>query len=621
MGSADSLPYAQRSLQNCSPLGIVQNVASHSTVVETSSGPVVAFPTLAPLASGNAIGVLADLSYEACGKGRGHQLAPRDWLPLQKERGRLIAWAARTGCKHAWRRFVPLLPHEKPVPTEIDSRVVVGLAGLQAAYDDGDLDFRAMSKEDARRATHYAVNEMNGFPAWFGDLANLQPEAVGEILSDCVRGEWQFPADRQNVHEVLSDLTWRGPGLTPLVSDTLLHQLQTGDPPNVSILEFALNGLAMHRHDAFAELAPSAASRTRTLEPDDPKYLLWLSVWIQLDAAAALDFLEEPARAHTLDRTVEHLCAILGGRRIGHQPLVQGPDYLAPIHLHRLIPLIYRHVRPAEDLDHLGKGAYTPTARDEAQDFRNALWDRLAQSDGAEVEGVLCELADEPVFSSQRDWILHLIDKHAEQHADLLPWTATDIRSFAAEFETEPKTDRELFQIVCRRLTDIKHDVERSDNSLRDELHAEDDERHLRRWFDRKLRESSRQRYTVPQEEEIDQQQKPDLRAENPRTPPISIEVKWANRWSLSQLCERLENQLVGQYLRAHNARYGVYLIGTIGSQEHWEKPTDHRRVDFSGMIGFLQERANEIVSSRPDIEEITVVGIDFRDPRKQSQS
>ena len=120
-----------------------------------------------------------------------------------------------------------------------------------------------------------------------------------------------------------------------------------------------LTVLAMHRHDAFAELAPSAASRTRTLEPDDPKYLLWLSVWIQLDAAAALDFLEEPARAHTLDRTVEHLCAILGGRRIGHQPLVQGPDYLAPIHLHRLIPLIYRHVRPAEDLDHWERGLHS----------------------------------------------------------------------------------------------------------------------------------------------------------------------------------------------------------------------------------------------------------------------
>ena len=28
------------------------------------------------LASGNAIGVLANLSYEACGKGGGHQLAP-----------------------------------------------------------------------------------------------------------------------------------------------------------------------------------------------------------------------------------------------------------------------------------------------------------------------------------------------------------------------------------------------------------------------------------------------------------------------------------------------------------------------------------------------------------------
>ena len=53
----------------------------------------------------------------------------------------------------------------------------------------------------------------------------------------------------------------------------------------------------------------------------------------------------------------------------------------------------------------------------------------------------------------------------------------------------------------------IKHDVEKSDNSLRDEVHRDDKEAGLRRWLKRKLDERSRHRYTTPQEAEIDQQE------------------------------------------------------------------------------------------------------------------
>ena len=42
------------------------------------------------------------------------QWAPRTWNKLVEKRGRLIAWAAREGCKSVWRQFVPSLPHEKP---------------------------------------------------------------------------------------------------------------------------------------------------------------------------------------------------------------------------------------------------------------------------------------------------------------------------------------------------------------------------------------------------------------------------------------------------------------------------------------------------------------------------
>ena len=40
------------------------------------------------------------------------------------------------------------------------------------------------------------------------------------------------------------------------------------------------------------------------------------------------------------------------------------------------------------------------------------------------------------------------------------------MRRFAEDYEIDPKTDRDLFRIVCHRLSDIKHDVEQADNSL-----------------------------------------------------------------------------------------------------------------------------------------------------------
>jgi len=568
------------------------------------------------LASGKPTVWLAHLAHDACGANDGHRWTPSDWSALRKKRGRLVAWAAKSGCKRAWRKFVPLLPHEKPVPNETDTRVVVGLAGLHAEYEDGELDFRQLDEDEAQLATRYAVNELNGFPEWFGDLARQQRKAVREVLGTCIRGEWQFPADRQNAHEVIADLTWQGQGLIPLVRDTLLDQLRGGDPPNAVILDFALQVLATSYSEAFPELARLAAVRIKAQPLDNEVSVLWLVVWMQLDAGTAMQFVHE-CEAAELDRRkmIERLCSTLGSRRPGQLPLMSHPDYLAPNHLRRFIPLVYQYVRPADDIDRLGKGAYSPTTRDEAQSFRDGLLDRLAQIESSNAAQALLELASEPILAPHRDWILHLLDKRAEQQSDLPPWEEEDVRVFSQEHETEPKTDCELFKIACRRLTDIKHEVEKSDNSLRDELHPDDLERPLRRWFARKLQERSRRRYTVPQEEEIDQEQKPDIRIENPRTAPVPIEVKWANRWSLSELLERLENQLVGQYMRAHDVRFGIYLIGTIGDKRHWGDPPDQPRVEFPALLRLLQARADEIVSSQSDIENIAVVGIDFRNP------
>ena len=377
------------------------------------------------------------------------------------------------------------------------------------------------------------------------------------MLSECIQGEWLFKADRGHVYEVMHDLAWHGDTLIPLVKGTLLELLAAGDPSNTSILRYALTMLFADKEPPITKLAGIAEKRIRSYPLGEPGFILWMAVWLQLDAQPALIALEEMLNhSADLDQIMLRLCTALSGEYRDRCPLVPKPSYLSAAALHTFIPLVYGRIRPGDDVERTGGGAYTPEERDHAQNYRNGLLSRLSTSEDSEATTILRELTNDPVMASRRDWILHLLDERIEREADLPPWTPDDIRSFAKEHEIDPKTDRDLFKIACKRLTEIKNDVEKSDNSLPEELRLGDEEPKLRRWLARKLSDRSRNRYTVPQEEEIDQSKKPDLRLENPRTDPLSLEMKWADKWSLTVLLERLENQLVGQYLHAHKSRY-----------------------------------------------------------------
>ncbi|MBI4624370.1 MAG: hypothetical protein HY736_14285 [Verrucomicrobia bacterium] len=204
-------------------------------------------------------------------------------------------------------------------------------------------------------------------------------------------------------------------------------------------------------------------------------------------------------------------------------------------------------------------------------------------------------LSDLPVFANYRDRLLHLREENLKQQADRERWRAADVREFAAEHETDPRTDRDLYRIVLKRVGDVKRDVEESDLGWRYELAAEVPEWRLRTWLASKLLVRSRQRYTVPQESVIDQNERPDIRIEQPRAGVASLEMKWAQDWSFNALMEALEVQLLGQYLRAHNSRHGVLVLGMHqGGNRHW-LPGDGRHLDFPALVAALKAKAGDV--------------------------
>ena len=91
-----------------------------------------------------------------------------------------------------------------------------------------------------------------------------------------------------------------------------------------------------------------------------------------------------------------------------------------------------RYIRIAEDVDRIGKGAYSPTLRDNAQDARSALFNMLVEvPPGAEAYAAMKALEEEHPEPNYRRWMAVKARQRATQDADESLWSTEQVRDFA----------------------------------------------------------------------------------------------------------------------------------------------------------------------------------------------
>jgi hypothetical protein len=497
----------------------------------------------------------------------------------------------------------------------------VGLSGLATLWAENRLDVKSFSRQDAERAARYAFGELNTFPDWFSALVELWPEVVRELLLSAIDEDWRRPEDGQPQFRELNRLVGDSEHaiqLRRLVCDGLCGRLLEDEPPCFGVLVQALKVSIRCRGLDRSRLALLAAGHTASSGQDIARQVLWLNLLLQTDAGRALDLLDDTLATNVqAGRLVVELASALSGEDYTTDLRLESPDYLRACHLRRLIPTIYRYVRPLQDIHRASGRAYSPGARDHAQRYRDHLLSKLASDTDPTALPVLRELVDEPDLFRERDWIRHLIDARAELAAEQPPWSCQNLREFAQGHEHAPRTGYELFRLALARLRDIKHAVEKARVSARTDVRAGDPEDVLRSWLARELTSRSRDRYSVPQEEEIDLEKRPDLHLEAPGIAPLPVEIKWADGASYGtakSLLERLENQLFGDYLRAAESRFGIFLIGQV-RDKRWREPGTGVYLDLEGLRALLQRRAEELVGDRRDVDAVEIVAIDFRLP------
>ena len=159
---------------------------------------------------------------------------------------------------------------------------------------------------------------------------------------------------------------------------------------------------------------------------------------------------------------------------------------------------------------------------------------------------------------------------------------------------------------------DLKDDLEHGDSSIAVILQTVKLETQMRVFIGRELSEKANGRYSIPQEEELADAKKADLRFHsNDIDGPIPVELKLADNWTGPDLVERLENQLCGDYLRDNRSTRGIYLLVYRGDKTGWELPKGNC-VDFPGLIKAIQEHWQNISPEFPKVENIVVIGFDL---------
>ena len=545
--------------------------------------------------------------------------ADYNWRLLIYDFGEDIAKFYRDSMVLFWRQYMPILHSEGAPINATPWAVIFGLTGLEIEAHETDGWPMYLDESEVERACRYASFELNGFPVWFQGLFEIYPEIVGKFLLKEIKFELSIENPESDTSYIISDFYWHEQWAWNWLAQHIYDILKNADPKNLSNFEKLLKILqgSNYSGELIAELA---CDKCKSL--DDLRHLArWYAIWTCVDPEKAIPCftLQIEKIANPKEQTlfamifVTHLFIGRVAERRGEKQNKRD-KFKNPANLKTLYFLMHEYIRREEDINRFAEAVcYTPELRDEAQEAREALLNALKAISGKETYMALVEIAQKHHDKSDRPWIMLDAKTLAEQDGDLEPWTPMQIREFYNDQERSPSNHKELAELAILRLLDLKDDLEEGDSSIASILNPIQKETEIRKYIGHVLREKAHGRYSIPQEEEYADAKRADLRFHGfGFDAPVPVEIKLADKWTGPDLFERLENQLCGDYLRDNRSGRGIYLLVYRGQSQHWQVPGKDERLNFDELVAALQHHWAQISVRFPNIEDITVIGIDL---------
>jgi hypothetical protein len=538
-----------------------------------------------------------------------------NWQSLAVEFGDDVARAFRDTAVARWRIYNPLLRSEGAESGSTPYELIFAMLGLEIESKEVVNFPLNLNEEEVKHALRYMTWELNGFPSWLEAMHRGFSELVMSAIQNEVVWEFTNTKNDQPIHYILHDLAYHAPWLHRALYKPMLNWVRTHEIPSSNALLYILRILknGEEKPDEIVTLAKEKVSFS--LRIADFPY--WYAILVDADPEYGIVAVEKWLAYSANDKSSKaaqiFITALMGSRHDGNS----GPNfgnfrevrYLKP-----LFVLMHRYIRTNEDINRSGGGAYSPELRDDAQDARDRLFSLLSEIPGKETYVALKELSKNHPDENSRRWMAREAYKRAVEDGELEHWTIEQIGQFDLTRTCMPMSHRQLHDIGIARLIDLKDWLERGNDSPYRTWQRVNDEAEMRNLVAGWLNDHSNSRFSCNQENELANKQRPDICLQSPNvTSAVPMELKLLDKnWSGPKLCERLRNQLAGDYLREEAAGCGVMLLV-------WQGEITNRRWKINGKNVALTELKEALLKywytishSFPNVSVIEIVVIDL---------
>lgn len=352
-----------------------------------------------------------------------------NWHGLIPEFGEAIARAYRDAAVAHWRAYQPGLRSEGAETGSIPNSLIFAMAGLAIEAGEDSAFPQRLTPDEARHAFRYVTWELNGFPNWFEPLYRAYPAIGLEAVTKELSWELEHSVAGQPLHYILHDILYHAPWLHAKVAPLILDWLYRNDMPNADGLRYCLNILT-EGGTTTGELAELAVGKIKGTSPAEQRPR-WFALWVDTNPAAAVPAVEAtleglpPVEASVFAQ--QFVVGLLGDR---HGTGTRASAYRNARDLKTLYMLMHRYIRTTDDIERSGKGVYTPTLRDNAQEARNTLFNMLAAVPGAEAYAAIKALEEEHPEPDYRRWMARRARERAAIDADEPLWTVGQVLAF-----------------------------------------------------------------------------------------------------------------------------------------------------------------------------------------------
>lgn len=536
-----------------------------------------------------------------------------DWRSLIDEFGGDVAYAFRDAALAHWRAYQPALRSDGADTSTVSYSLIFAMVGLEFEAQEDDGFPLNLTDAEVEHALRYTTYELNGFPSWLESMYKAHPQQVKAAVIKELYWEFENSKADKPLHYILHDLAYYAPWLHSELVEPISQWVSINHQQNLRYcLQILISGGATT--EFLADLAKSK------VEHCDSEDLLpnWYALWVDMEPKTGIQAVEswlegKDIGVATLAAQL-FITALTGGRRDDLGSGTAVGKFRTASYLKSLYLMMHRFIRASDDIDRAGEDFYSPELRDNAQEARSQLFNYLVEISGKETYLALIELAQVHPDDSYRQWMKKRAYKRAEEDADLELWFAQQVRDFGMALEMTPATHRQLFELGVWRLNDFKNWVERGNDSLAETYQKAADETEMRKIIAHWLNKNAHCRYTCAEEANLANDQRPDIWFQHPSIKsPVPIELKLLDKgWSGPKLCERLRNQLAGDYLREETAGCGIFLLVWQGKELSKRWQIEGKRTNITELKRALEEYWLGISDQFPNVSAIEIIVIDL---------